>query len=88
MVGIETDLLVVVADTPDGVANRPLDIELRVSRDLADDHAQAFGDGGLAGHPSVGVLRQHAVEDRIRHLVTDLVGVAFGDGLRGEEKGW
>ena len=31
------------------------------------------------------VLRHHGVEDAIGDLVADLVGVALGDGLRGEE---
>jgi hypothetical protein len=31
-------------------------------------------------------LRKNGVEDRVRDLVGDLVGVAFGDGFRGEEE--
>jgi len=86
VVGVETNLFEVVANAADGVANRSLNVEVGVRGDLADDHAQPFGDGGLAGHAGVGVLREHAVEDRIRDLVANLVRMAFGHRLGGQQE--
>ena len=79
VVGVKADLLVVVADGADGVPDRALDVEVGVGRDLADDHAEALGDRRLAADPSPGILRQHAVEHRVRDRVADLVGEALGD---------
>src|SRR5207249_4495639 len=48
VVGVETYPFVVVADAADGVPNAFLDVEVGGRGDLADDDAEAFGDGGLA----------------------------------------
>ena len=86
MVGVEADLLGVVSDAADRVADRALDVQLGVRGHLADHHAQALGDRGLACDPCVGVLRQHSIEHRVRDLVADFVRVPLGDGFRGHEK--
>ena len=46
VVGVETDLLVVVADRADGVADRALDVKVGVGRHLADDPGLARVDHG------------------------------------------
>ena len=86
VVCVKSDLLVVVADRANRVADGALYVELSVGRYLADDHTQAFGDGRLACNPCVGVLRKHPVQHRIRDLVADLVGMPFSYRLRCEEK--
>ena len=86
MVGVEPDLLEVVADAADGVADRALDVEVGVRGDFADNHAEALGDGGLASHARVGILREHAVQDRVGDLVADLVGMTFSDRFGGQKK--
>jgi hypothetical protein len=54
--------------------------------DLADHYAQSLCDRGLTSDPSVRILRQHAIEHRIRDLVADLVRVAFRYRFRGEKE--
>ena len=79
VVGVESDLLVVVSDRANGVADRALDVEVGVGRDLTDDDAQSLGDRRLTRHPCVGILPEHPVQHCVRHLVADLVGMAFGN---------
>ena len=85
MVGVESDLFVVVADRSDRVADGALDVELRVRGHLTDHDAQPFRDRGFARDTGVRVLPEHAVEHRIGNLVADLVGMPFGDGLGGQQ---
>src|ERR1700737_2459358 len=75
----------VVTGLLDGVTNDVAHLDVGVGRDLADDKGQPGGDGGLAGDPPERVLGHDGVEDRVRDLVRDFVGVALGDGFRGEE---
>ena len=86
MVRVEADLLRVVADASDRVADRSLDVELGMRRDLSDHHAKSLGYRGLASDARIGVLRQHSVEHGVRDLVANFVGVALGDRFRGHEK--
>src|SRR6266404_7669561 len=78
VVRVETNLLEVVSDVPDGVADRALNVELGVRGDLADDYAKALRDRRLARNTRVRILGQHSVEDGVGDLVTHLVGVALG----------
>jgi len=86
MVRVETDLFRVVADVADRVANRALDVELRMSGHLSDHHAESLGDGRLAGDAGVRVLRQHPIEDGIGDLIANFVGVTLGDRFGGHEE--
>ena len=54
--------------------------------DLTEDHDHTSLGGSLAGDLGVGVLGEAGVEDGVRDLVTDLVGVALTDGLGLNEK--
>ena len=46
---------------------------------------QAGGGAGLAGHAAIGVLLEDRVQHRVADLVADLVGMPFGNGLRGKQ---
>jgi hypothetical protein len=46
---------------------------------------QPRGHEGLDRDASARILREHGIENAVADLIADLVGVAFGDGLRGEE---
>src|SRR6266699_296725 len=78
VVCVETDLLLVVADSADRVADRALDVELGVRGDLPDDHTESLRDRGLAGHARVTVLSEHAIEYGVGNLVANLVRMALG----------
>src|SRR6185503_7224166 len=57
----------------------------RLAADLAGED-DAVGRGHrLAGDARLRVLAQEQVDDRIGNLVRDLVGMALGNGLRGEK---
>src|SRR2546421_2268821 len=75
----------VVAGLLNGLANDVTHLDVGVSRDLTDDKGQASGDGGLTGDPTQRVPGHDGVEDRVRNLIGDLVGMAFGNRLRGKE---
>src|SRR5260370_35295238 len=82
VVGVEADLLLVVADASNGVANGALDVEVGISRYLADHYAQALGDRRLTRNPRVRFLSQHSIEDGVRDLVTNRVGGTSGHRFR------
>ena len=75
----------VVADLEDLLADRAGDVDVGLGRHLTGDVDLAGGDQRLDGDPALGVVLEHGVEDRVADLVGDLVRVAFGDGLGGEQ---
>jgi hypothetical protein len=75
----------VVADPQDRVPHDRGDVDVAGGGDLAGDVHLTGGDEGLDGDPAGGVLGQHGVEDRVADLVGDLVRVALGHRLGGEE---
>eukprot|EP01137_Pigoraptor_chileana_P029047 Opistho-2@13734 len=77
---------VVVADALDRVARHLDVIHMGVGGDLAGQHDQASIGQRFGGHAGAGVLREDSVENRVRDLIRDLVGMAFGDGFRSKEK--
>ncbi|MNT12086.1 hypothetical protein D3C72_1470010 [compost metagenome] len=83
--GVEAELGAGVADLLDGVAHQSGDVHVAAGGDLTGHQGHAGRHAGLAGDAGLGILRQDGVEDGVRNLVADLVGVSLGDGLRGEE---
>lgn len=83
---VETLGGVIVANVLDGVTDNLLVVELGVGGDLTKDHDHTSLGGGLASNLGEGVLGQAGIEDGIRHLISDLVGVTLTDGLGGEEE--
>ena len=87
IVVVEAVVALGVADVAHRVADDLDEVQAGTGGDLAGDEHQTGGHQGLAGDPAVGVLAQHLVQDRVRDLVRHLVRMAFGDRLRGEQKG-
>ncbi len=75
----------VVADVQHHLAGDLGDIHIAAGGDLAHDVDQAGGGAGLAGHAAIGVLLKDRVQHRVADLVADLVGMPFGNGLRGKQ---
>ncbi len=75
----------VVADLQDLAADQVRDVRVGLGRDLAGHMHQAGGDQRLDGDPGGRVLAQKRVENGVADLVSDLVGVTLGHGLRGEQ---
>ena len=85
MVAVVAVVAVVVADLADRLADDLRHVEVDVGRDLARDDRHAGVDQRLAGDAALGVAGHHRVEDGVGDLVADLVRVALGYGLGGEE---
>ena len=87
---VETVLF--IADLADGFAHGGLDFRQGARRPFAvfihalaadftgQDH-QLRGGQCLAGDARLGVFRQKQIDDRIRNLIRDLVGMTFGNAL-------
>ena len=82
---VEAEPRVVVADLADGVAHDRLHVAVGLGRHLAEDEDEAGGGRHLDRHAGLRVAREDVVEDGVGDLVAELVGVALGHGLRGEE---
>ena len=86
-VGIEVLVKTDVTDLANLVANDLLDVNLRnVKRGLPRYDDEIVVDERLAGHLGERILRENRVEDCVRDLVGNLVGVTLGNRFRGEEK--
>ena len=84
-VGIKAIKRAVVADGGNDSPDQGLQVNVRFSGDFSSDHDQTGGGQGLASHATHGVVGQTGVEDSIRNLIGDFVGVAFGYGFRGKK---
>ena len=70
---------VVIADALDGVACDLDVVDIGAGGDFTGEHDQTGVAQRLGGDPAVFVLRENCVENRVRDLVGDFVGVTFGD---------
>ena len=78
-VGVEAVEGVVVADGGDDAADQALEIDVGLGGDFAGDDHQPGGREGFGGDAAVGVLLQAGIQDGVRDLVGNLVGMAFSD---------
>ncbi len=85
VVAVVAVVAVVVADAADRLADDLGDVEVDLGRDLAGDDRHAGVDQRLAGDPALRVLGHDRVEDAVGDLVADLVRMALGDRLGGEQ---
>ena len=79
--GVEAAGGVVIADFVHGAPDDVGDVHVAPGGDLAHDHHHAGGGHGLTGHAAGGVLGHDGVQNGVRNLVADLVGMSLGDGL-------
>lgn len=77
---------VVVTDILDSITNDLLVVELGLGSDLTKDHNHTGLGGSLTSDLGQRILGQASIEDSIGDLISDLVGVAFTNGLGGEEE--
>src|ERR1019366_3194648 len=70
-----------VADVPDRLPDDGNELDLRRGGDFTGDDDHARLRERLAGHAGAGVLLEDRVEDRVGHLVAQLVRMPLGDGL-------
>ena len=84
-VAVKAALGGVIADVQHHLAGDLGDIHIAAGGDLTHDVDQAGGGAGLAGHAAIGVLLEDRVQHRVADLVAYLVGMPFGNGLRGKQ---
>ena len=84
-VAVEALFAAVVADLLDHLADQFVKVDEGVGGDLAQQHHEAGLGGHFAGHPAHRILFETGIQDGIGDLVTQLVGMAFGDRLGGEQ---
>ncbi|MNV64197.1 hypothetical protein D3C71_1568280 [compost metagenome] len=77
---------VVVADALDGIARHLDVIYVGAGRDLTRQYHQTGIGQCLGRHAAVRVLGENSVQNRIGDLVSHLIGMAFRDRFRGEQK--
>ena len=77
--GVKAVLGARIADLSNGLPDDPRDVDVAIRGDLPHHHDQAGGHDGLAGHPGQRIFGQDRVEEGVRDLVGQLVGMAFGD---------
>ena len=82
--GISVDAHVVagVADLSDRISDDLLEIYLGLAGDLTHDNNHACGGAGLASHTAHGILGHQGVENGIRNLVADFIGMSLGNRFR------
>ena len=83
---IHADIDWVVADLLDGLPDNLLDIGFRFGADLSEDHADWIFDSSLACYHGVGVFGETGIEDWVRDVVAEFIGVSASDTLGGEEE--
>ena len=84
-VAVKAVLGAVVADVQHHLTGDLGDVHVAAGGDLTHDVDEAGGGAGLAGHAAIGVLLEDRVQHRVADLVADLVGMPFGNGLRGKQ---
>ncbi len=83
--GVEAILPAVVADLVDGGADDVLEVNVGAGGDFTRNDREAGGDERFARDTADGILSEDRIEDGIRNLVGDLVGMPLGHRLRREK---
>ena len=80
--GLELVLALGVANAANGVARHALQVDVGLRRNLAAKHHLTRGNKCFARHMRLGIERQKFVQNSVRNLVSNLVGVAFRNRFR------
>ena len=83
---VEPVLRARVADLGDPLAHDRADVDVRVRRDLSRDDDEPGRDERLAGDATMRIVGEDRVENGVRDLIGDLVGVTLGHRLRRERE--
>lgn len=77
LIGIKTNVIRDEADVADGVTDNLLVVDLGTGGDLTKDHDHVGLGGGLASNLGFGVLGEASIEDGIRNLIGEFIGVTL-----------
>jgi hypothetical protein len=62
------------------------EVDLSFGMHLSKDHTDGVLDSTLTSDFGVGILSETSIQDRVRNIITQLVGVTAGYVFRGEEE--
>src|SRR6185369_9740247 len=82
---IESVERIVIANGLNDAADQGLEIDVGFGGNFAGDDNQSGGGESFARDAAHRVFAQAGIENSVRNLVGDLVGMAFGHGLRRKE---
>ena len=74
-----------IADAVDGIRNNPAAVYLHFGGDLAADEHLARRGEDLYGNAGIGILPEMCVQNGVRNLVAELVGVTGTDRFRRDQ---
>lgn len=78
---IHTDFAGVVSNFLDGLPGDLFEVDFCFRLYFSEEHAKGVLDCGLAGNLGFGVYSEAGIEDRVRNVVTKLVGMSAGNAL-------
>lgn len=84
---VDTLLLIIITDLLEGVANDLLIVHGSLGGDLTEDHDHTSLGASLASDLGEGILCEASINNGVRNLIAELVGVPLVDRFRGKEKG-
>ena len=84
--GIEAGLKIVITDAASGIARNLDEVGMRAAGDFSGQHDESGFGQGFQRDAGVGVFGNQRIENSIRNLIAHLVGMAFVDRLRREQK--
>src|SRR5215470_19532968 len=82
---VEAELRPGIADVADYFTRDAVVVDVGFGSDFAGDYHEASGEHGLARDARSWILSQRGIEDGVRYLVGDFVGVTLGDRLRSKQ---
>ena len=84
-IGIEHVFGFGITNATNRIAGDQLSVHIACCFDFTGQDGQARCDQGFAGNFGAGILGQEGIQEGVRYLVGDFVGMAFGNGFGGEE---
>ncbi len=84
--GVEANVFVGVADVANHFAGDLLYIDVSLGSDLSGNATEISGYQSFTGHTAATVASEVGIQHGVGDLITDLVGVAFGNGFGSEQE--
>ena len=76
--------MLIIADLADCIEGDFLPVDFGMGGDFAGNDDKVGRGQRFTGNTAVGILHQTGIENGIRDLIADLIGMSFRNGFRGE----
>jgi len=83
---IHSNLIGIISNFLDGLSGNLFKVDISRGADLSENHADWVFNSTLACNFSVGIFLEAGIKDGVWDIVTEFVGVAWGDVFRGEQE--